>query len=208
MPYKTTIETMRRLSPVCFIIRAMSRTQSFPKLMRHLDKSRHLILLSQPYSQCLACQAKMLTTRKLQKVQQVTFKEWKLLLLKGSFISAFGNSIGWLVRILGGFWVVPWLNEGLIYFQAPMELSGTLEGSFQFKYILKCPTSFQVQAYVQKYTRDLWNSLEGCGLLSCLPPQCRVVWIPPGISRTFHTLPTLGVSISFLALYKPMGRLI
>ena len=51
-----------------------------------------------------------------------------------------------------------------------MELSETLEGSLQFKYILECPTSFYVQAYVQEYTRDLWNSLEGSGLLSCLPP--------------------------------------
>ena len=55
-----------------------------------------------------------------------------------------------------------------------MELFGTLEGSLQFKYILECPTSFYVQAYVQayvqEYTRDLWNSLEGCGLFSCLPP--------------------------------------
>ena len=31
-----------------------------------------------------------------------------------------------------------------------MELSGTLEGSLQFKNILECPTSFYVQAYVQE----------------------------------------------------------
>ena len=73
----------------------VSWTQYFPKLVRHLDKSKHLILLSQSDSQCLACQAKMLTPRKLKKAQQVTLKEWTLLLLKEAFISAFGNSLAW-----------------------------------------------------------------------------------------------------------------
>ncbi|RVW68878.1 Retrovirus-related Pol polyprotein from transposon 17.6 [Vitis vinifera] len=52
--------------------------------MRHLDKSRRLILLSQPYSQHLAFLAKMLTTRKLNKLNRQLFKEWKLLLTQGS----------------------------------------------------------------------------------------------------------------------------
>ena len=36
-----------------------------------------------------------------------------------------------------------------------MELSGTLEGSLQFKNILERPTSFYVQAYVQETSRIL-----------------------------------------------------
>ncbi|RVW25649.1 hypothetical protein CK203_114657 [Vitis vinifera] len=35
-----------------------------------IGKSRHLILQSQPCSQCLACEAKMLTTRKLKKLSR------------------------------------------------------------------------------------------------------------------------------------------
>ena len=80
----------------------MSRTQSFPKLVRHLDKSRPLILLSQSYSRCLACQDKMLMTWKLQKGQQANLNEWKFLLLKGSFTSALrthllGQEVIWVV---------------------------------------------------------------------------------------------------------------
>ena len=71
-------------------------------------------------------------------------KEWKLLLLKGSFTSVLGTHLlGWL-----GFWVVPWLNEGLIYLKASVELSGTLEGSLQLKNNLELPTQFYVQTYV------------------------------------------------------------
>ena len=50
--------------------------------------------------------------------------------------------------------MVPWQNEGLTYLYAPMELSGTLEGSLQIKNILEHPTIFYVQPYVQEYTRD------------------------------------------------------
>ena len=181
--------------------RLMSRTQLFTKLMRHLDQSRRLILLNQPYSQCLACQAKTLATRKLQKAQQAILREQKLLLLKEAFTSALRT------HLLGQevIWVVPWPNEGLTYLQALMELSGTLEGSLQIKNILELPTLIYVQPYVQEYTRNLQNSLESPRLLSCLPPQCRDVWTSLDISRTFHTLPTndlvqmaLGVSRSFL----------
>ena len=71
-------------------------------------------------------------------------KEWKLLLLKGSFTSALGTHLlGWL-----GSWVVPWPNEGLTYLQASVKLSGTLEGSLQLKNNLELPTQFYVQTYV------------------------------------------------------------
>ena len=70
------------------------------------------------------------------------------LFLKRSFTSAFGNSLALLVRFFGGIWVVPRPNEGLNYLEAPMELSGTLEGSLQIKKIVEYPTQFYVQAYV------------------------------------------------------------
>ena len=133
----------------------MSWTQSFTKLLRHLDKSRRLILLNQPYSQCLACQAKTFATRKLQKTQQATLKEQKLLITQGSLYKCFEDSLGQEV-----IWVVPWPNETLTYLQAPMELSRTLEGSLQIKKILECPTQFYVQPYVQEISRILQKALD------------------------------------------------
>ena len=53
---------------------------------------------------------------------------------------------------------------------SPIELSETLEGSLQFMNIPEHPTQFYVQAYVQEYTRDFWNSLESLRLFSCLLP--------------------------------------
>ena len=159
----------------------MSQTQFFPKLMRHLDKLRHLILLSQSYSRCLACQAKKLMIWKLQKAQQATLEENKLLLLKGSFTCALELTC-----------LVSWPNEVLTYLQAPMELSGTFKGFLKIMNILEHPTHFYVQAHVQEYTRDLQNSLESLGLILYLPPQCRDVWTSLDIFRTFHTFPTNG----------------
>ncbi|KAL6327484.1 hypothetical protein AAG906_021556 [Vitis piasezkii] len=52
--------------------------ESFTKLVRHLDKPRRLILLSQPCSQYLARSAKTLATRKLKKLGRQLLKEWKL----------------------------------------------------------------------------------------------------------------------------------
>ena len=156
----------------------MSRTQSFPKLVRHLNKSRHLILLKQPYSQCLAYYAKMLTTRKLQKVQQATLKEWKL------YCSTEALQVLWELTCL-----VPWPNEALTYLQVPMELFGSLEGSLQIKNNLEAPTLVHVQGYVQ----------DGFGIFQNTPHysnyllvKCRDVWTSLVLSRSFHTLPICG----------------
>ena len=78
----------------------VSWTQSFLKLVQHLDKSRPLILLSQPYFRCLACQAKMLMTWKLQKVQQATLKEWKIYCSKEA-LQMFWNSLAWCLGQMG-----------------------------------------------------------------------------------------------------------
>ena len=134
----------------------MSQTQSFPKPMWHLDKSRHFILLSQPYSQCLACQAKMLTTRKRQKVQQANLKEWCFYCSKEALQVLLGTHLlGWLSS-----WVVPWPNEGLTHLQAPMVLSGTLQGSLQLKNNLELPTLVLCKGMYKmtlEYSRTLYT---------------------------------------------------
>ncbi|KAL6345812.1 hypothetical protein AAG906_017567 [Vitis piasezkii] len=58
--------------------------ESFTKLVRHLDKPRRLILLSQPSSQYLACSAKTLATQKLKKLGRQSLKEWKLFITQRS----------------------------------------------------------------------------------------------------------------------------
>ncbi|RVX19746.1 hypothetical protein CK203_005069 [Vitis vinifera] len=59
--------------------------ESFTKLVRHLDKPRRLILLSQPCSQYLAYSAKTLATQKLKKLGRQLLKEWKLFITQRSF---------------------------------------------------------------------------------------------------------------------------
>ena len=91
----------------------------------------------------------MLTTWKLQKAQQATLKEWKLYCFQRKLYNT------WQLTCL-----VSWPNEAFTYLQAPMEHSGTLEGSLQIKNILEHPTQFYVQPYVQEISRILQKGLD------------------------------------------------
>ena len=139
-------------------------------------------------------------TQNIQRVQQATLKEWKYYCFQRKLYN------GWKLICL-----VSWPNEALTYLQAPMELSGTLEGSLQLMNILE----HSIQFYVQEYTRDLWNSLESLGLFSRLPPQCRDVWTSLGSLEASTLFPPMAqcrwfqeFSEASHLLYKPMGRVI
>ena len=80
----------------------VSRTQSFTKLVRHLDKPRRLILLSQPDSQYLARSAKTLTIQKLKKLGRQLLKRMEAFTNSRKPLQVLGSSLAQLGSDLGG----------------------------------------------------------------------------------------------------------
>ena len=189
----------------------MSQTQSFPKPMWHLDKSRHFILLSQPYSQCLAFQAKMLTTRKLQKAQQATLKEWKLyfskealqVLLGTHLLCQLGSSVvfGWCLGQMRVSTIQRHQWNSLEPWRVPYKsrrFQNTLHNSM-YKNIQ------EISRFLQKalaFSHVFHHSVEMCGHLQaslepCIlfPPMTQCRWLQEFLEAS-------------QALQKPMGRII
>ncbi|RVW16916.1 hypothetical protein CK203_070733 [Vitis vinifera] len=75
---------------------------SFTKLVRHLDKPRRLILLSQPDSQYLARSAKTLTIQKLKKLGRQLLKRMEAFTNSRKPLQVLGCSLAWLGSDLGG----------------------------------------------------------------------------------------------------------